>query len=94
LSVPLSEISTVSLVDELPRLFKVAGFDSATTLNGRFRNETLGTGQVFVSRNRPPYIVVRARDGFVLFNMDDPADTRQIYATLRERTGGSSGTAR
>jgi hypothetical protein len=84
LSVPFDRISAVSLEESLPALRKWRGFNSLTTLRGRFTNAQLGTGDVFVRLNASPYILVRTIDDFLLFNMDDPERTRAVYDELRE----------
>ena len=84
-SLNLADIEAISLVDTLPAVNKVRGFNSMTTLRGRFDEATLGTGHVFVRRELPPYIVARTRLGFLIVDMDDPADTQRVYGDLQQR---------
>jgi hypothetical protein len=90
LSVPFDRISAVSLEESLPAVRKSRGFNSPTTLRGRFTHAQLGTGEVFVRLKSPPYILARTTDGFLLFNMDDPERTRAVYEQLRARLSSRS----
>ena len=85
LSVPFDRIRDVSLEESLPPVRKSRGFNSLTTLRGRFTHAQLGTGDVFVRLNTSPYILARTSDGFLLFNMDEPERTRAVYEELRAR---------
>jgi hypothetical protein len=80
----------VSLEESLPALRKWRGFNSLTTLRGRFTHAQLGTGDVFVRLNASPYILVRTTDDFLLFNLDDPDRTRAVYEELRARLSSRS----
>ncbi len=84
--VPLAQIVSLTLEPELPRVLRrTNGFAMGATLRGHFRLERLGGGQLFVRRDRPPFILVRTRDSFVAVNFREPERTLDLYAALRER---------
>jgi hypothetical protein len=100
--IPFREIASASLENELPRIeLRTNGFAAGGTLRGNFRLTGLGTGQLFVNRRSPPFVVIRraqdarANDGVarvVAVNFEDPAETRRLYERLiaaspRLRTG-------
>ena len=82
---PLADIQSVTLVDELPRVLRrTNGFSSHRVLRGNFRLEQWGTGKLFIDRNAPPYLVLRSRDTFVAVNFADPsADARSVRQAQR-----------
>ncbi len=82
--VPLAEIQSVTLVNELPRvLTRTNGFSSGRVLRGNFVLEQWGRGKLFINRNSPPYVVVRTRDSFVVVGFADATRTRDLYDQLR-----------
>lgn len=84
--VALADIESVTLVDELPRILRrTNGFSSGGLLRGNFTLEQWGGGKLFINRNSPPYVVVRARDTFIVVNFEDAARTRELYQQLTAR---------
>jgi len=84
--VALADIESVTLVDELPRILRrTNGFSSGGLLRGNFTLDQWGGGKLFINRNSPPYLVVRARDTFVVVNFEDAARTRELHARLTAR---------
>jgi len=77
------DVTAVSLERSLPRvLARTNGFAGAGTLRGWFRLERLGEGRLYVEEGRPPYVLVRLRDGFAVVNFREPARTRALYDQL------------
>lgn len=60
----------------------VLGAPLGPTLRGRFRLEGLGDGKVFVQADRPPFVLVRLQQGFVLVGFESTTSTRTLYDTL------------
>ena len=84
----LADIESVTLVDNVPRIMRrTNGFSSGGLLRGNFLLEEWGRGKLFINRNSPPYLVVRARDTFVVVNFEEAARTRELYQRLTALTG-------
>jgi hypothetical protein len=82
-AIPHSSISSVELLDALPRIqSRTNGYAAGGLLRGNFRLEQWGTGKLFINRNSPPYLVVRTPDTFVVVNFEDAARTRELYGQL------------
>ena len=82
--IPGSDITSVELVDDLPRILRrTNGFATGGTLRGNFRLEEWGSGQLYINRGVPPYVVVRTRQSFVIVNFKEPERTRGLYESLR-----------
>lgn len=89
-SVAYGDIVSVTLEERLPRiLLRTNGFALGRALRGHFRLEELGDGQLFVELGKPPYVLVRKRDGFVIVNFEDPERTRRLYDALRPRVASA-----
>jgi hypothetical protein len=86
--IPFEELQSIRLIDALPNIqARTNGYAAGGVLRGYFRVDTWGTGKLFINRNRPPYVEVRARDNtFVVVNFEDAARTRELYAQLRAKT--------
>ena len=86
--VAFADIESVTLLDELPRILRrTNGFSSGGLLRGNFTLDQWGGGKLFINRNAPPYLVVRARDTFVVVNFEDASRTRELYGQLTARVG-------
>ena len=80
---PLAEVTAVSLEPRLPRvLARTNGFAGGGILRGWFAVEGLGRGKLFVDTGNGPFVLVRLRSGFVIFNVRDPETTRALYEQL------------
>ena len=81
--IPMRDVASVSLEQSLPRvLLRTNGFAMGSHLRGHFRLDRMGSGQLFVERDTPPFIVVRTRRDFVIVNFEAPERTRELYDVL------------
>ena len=82
--IPRESIRSVTLTSTLPSpLWRTNGFALAGRLRGHFRITGMGSGEIFVDRHNPPFVVVRTADRVLIVNDDDPARTRELYDRLR-----------
>jgi len=85
-AVPLTEITSVSLVDTLPHLRRTMGYGGWGTMRGRAASRDLGEhGHAYVTHNAPPFVVATTRTGFLVFNTDEPPRTRRLFEELRSK---------
>ena len=81
--IPLSQISEVSLQDQIPRvLVRTNGYASGRTLRGHFKLDVIGTADLYIQQGTPPYVVVQTPGRVVIFNFAEPAQTRERYSAL------------
>jgi hypothetical protein len=86
IEIPRASITSVELVDGLPRIqSRTNGFAAGGLLRGNFRLEAWGAGKLFINRSSPPFVVVRTANTFVVVNFADPARTRELYERLMTR---------
>jgi len=79
----LADITHLSLERRLPRIrLRTNGYAAGGTLRGHFRLDRLGDGQLFIEYGRPPYILMRSADGYVIVNFEDPDETIALYHRL------------
>jgi hypothetical protein len=78
------DLTIVRLEDRLPPVSGGFGWHSSVALNGRYRLDGQ-QGRVNVLRQRPPFLLLRTRDSFVLINWPDPADTRRLHDDIAQR---------
>jgi hypothetical protein len=79
-----SQVTSLSLEDALPPLRKRVGWGTYTSLRGRFSTDE-AAGWVHVARRRPPFIVLRTADSFLILNDSDPAKTKATFDSMLER---------
>jgi hypothetical protein len=81
--IPIVEMTSVSLEPRLPNiLIRTNGYALGATLRGHFRLEILGSGQLYIQRDRPPFLLVRTPETFVAVGFAEPERTRALYAVL------------
>ena len=88
-----AEIEAISLEPALPRIeARTNGFSGAGALRGHFRLAGMGDGRLYVEAGRPPYLLVRTRQGFAFVGLPEPERTRALYEEAArlwpERTRG------
>ena len=83
--VPLADIASVELLEELPPLRKITGIGVYFLSEGKYEVEGRGACTVSVNQAEPPYIAVTdsAGAGYV-FSLNDPEDTRALYEELAQ----------
>lgn len=83
--VPLADIASVELLEELPPLSKITGIGVYFLSEGKYEVEGYGRCTVSVNQAEPPYIAVTdsAGAGYV-FSLNDPEDTRALYEELAQ----------
>lgn len=86
----VTEIRGLTLERELPRvLARTNGFEGGGSLRGRFELEGLGKGKLFLERGRPPYVVVRLDDGFLIVGYEQPGRSETLFAGLQRLRGAT-----
>lgn len=78
-----ADVQSVELVQELPGVgYRSNGFALGPSLRGRFRMRAGGEADLYVSRGRPPYVVIRTEGRPVFVNFDDPGRTTAWHDSL------------
>lgn len=93
--IPLEEILTAELVQELGEGTRTNGASTGHYGKGKFRYDRYGDVQVYAAWKHPPYLVLATKDGTWIVNDDDPQKTREIYESIgkgKERDSHDSGT--
>lgn len=76
------DIEQVELIEKIPSISKTKGFDSSKFYFGRFYVTGYGGCQVYIYRNKAPFIVIKLSDTFVFFNAKTEKETEQYYKQL------------
>ncbi len=84
----LKDVTEISLQPELPKILaRTNGFAVAGTLRGYFSLEGLGQGKLFIERKASPYILIRARNSFVIINFRQKDKTQALFDELTTMHG-------
>ncbi len=89
-----SEVIRITLEDHVDIGRRVNGFDGGRRLRGFFEVSGLGRSRLFVSRDSPPFLVIRTRTQPVVISFDDPSRTRALHADLQRAWGLETGDGR
>lgn len=81
----LAHIEAYYLTDQLPKI-KSRSFGTSTNnrKKGRFVVEEWGKGWLYLYKDRPPYLVIKSKDSFIMINAKDPDVTQQWFDALTE----------
>jgi hypothetical protein len=81
--VDAADVMRVHLDHTLPAISRrTNGFAANGRLRGHFRLADGRATQLFVRRDRPPFLSIETRRGLVIVNFDDPARTKALFAEL------------
>lgn len=84
-AVPLADIASAELVEELPRMARVAGTGLESACTGQFSAGGWGRITCCIDPRTGPWLLVEVRDGGrYLFNASDPAATARAADALRD----------
>ncbi|KOR76659.1 DUF5808 domain-containing protein [Paenibacillus solani] len=86
-SFDMVDIRQLSLVDSVPSGSKTNGESTNKYARGHFRLKDIGKSRLYLYKNNPPYIQFKLDDGYIFYNEEDPAKTKELYEELREMTG-------
>ncbi len=87
--VPLADIASVELLEELPPLSKITGIGVYFLSEGKYEVEGYGRCTVSVNQAEPPYIAVTdSAGGGYVFSLNAPEDTRALYEELMGASAG------
>lgn len=82
--IPLEDIETVELVEELPSMSKRVGSAMDSMLKGSFLDEEYQSCKVCVRRQEPPFVKLVTEDGMIYyFNDEEPEVTEEVYEKIR-----------
>ena len=86
--VPLSGISSLELLEELPPISKISGIGVYFLSEGWYEVEGYGRCTVSLNQSQPPFIAITTADGAWVFSLKTPEETEGFYNELREALGG------
>lgn len=82
--IPLQSIEQLELHKEMPRvLLRTNGLGAGGILKGNFKLEELGQGKLYVYQNKPPFLFLSTKEGYVFVNFKDSAKTIALYQQIQ-----------
>lgn len=78
----MDEVEDITLVDKLPGGIKTNGAATDTYARGNFNLDGYGRTKAYIFKNNPPYIVIKLKDIYVIYNEKDRNRTREVYSKL------------
>lgn len=84
LTLPYADIESARLETALPAGDRLMGYGSIRLGLGHFRNETLGDYSRYCYNACPSAVVLKTKNGFVVFNGATEAETKQLWQDLQQ----------
>lgn len=83
-SFKVSDIQDVTLINGLPKGYKINGAATSVYARGTFKFERYGRTKVYIFTDKPPYIAIRLSDSCIFYNEKDKNETLNIYNKLKK----------
>ncbi|WP_237179299.1 DUF5808 domain-containing protein [Paenibacillus sp. MMS18-CY102] len=80
----MADIEQLTLIDQLPSGSKSNGEATDKYARGKFHLKGLGSARLYVYKKHPPYIQIKLKDTYIIYNDKDPAVTKQLLERLQE----------
>ncbi|MEF2244296.1 DUF5808 domain-containing protein [Paenibacillus sp. IITD108] len=77
-----SDIEEVLLEEKMPSGFRVNGIATSEYARGNFKLNELGKAKLYVFKHSSPYIVIKLKDLYVIYNELEPDKTKQVFNEL------------
>ena len=87
--VPLADIASVELLEELPPLRKITGIGVYFLSEGKYDVEGYGRCTVSLNQSQPPFIAITTADGAWVFSLKTPEETEGFYNQLEGAIAGT-----
>ncbi len=82
--IPLEDITSLELIDDLPSARRIAGTGLPNLVEGRFRVEGYENTRISLNPGQPPYIAVLTPEFSRIFALGTPQETEAFYNELEE----------
>jgi len=80
--IPLNEVESIELVEELPQITKIYGTNFDNLNKGRFSVSGYGNAHLCIQQKNPPFLIITAGGESYILNDADSSKTREIYAQI------------
>lgn len=80
-----SEIQDIKLIDDVPIANKINGALTSIYARGKFDVNSYGAGKIFIFKKSSPYIMIKLRDSYIIYNEDNKTKTNNLYEELKAR---------
>lgn len=80
----VSDIQDVTLINKLPKGYKINGAATSVYERGTFKLEGYGRTEAYIFTDKPPYIVIRLNDSCIFYNEKDKNETLNIYNKMKK----------
>ena len=82
--IPLEDITSLELIDDLPSARRIAGTGLPNLVEGRFRVDGYENTRISLNPEEPPYIAVLTPEFSRIFALGTPQETEAFYNELEE----------
>lgn len=82
-SCAVSDIQDVSLVNDINVKYKINGGETSAYARGIFKMEDYDKVQIYIFKNSSPYIVIKSKDKYIIFNTKNKNETIKEYNKIK-----------
>lgn len=84
------DVVSISLINNIPDGIHTNGIGTDEYSRGNFDLDKYGQGKLYVFNNCPPYIYIKLKDGYIIYNYKDKNKTLTLYNKLLKLEKGLS----
>jgi len=81
-SFKISDIIEVQLEEKMPSGFRSNGIATSEFARGNFNLNELGKAKLYVFKHSSPFIVIKLKDLYVVYNESEPDKTKEVFNQL------------
>ncbi|MFD0588938.1 DUF5808 domain-containing protein [Paenibacillus sp. GCM10027627] len=81
------DVLEITLEDTVPTGFRQNGIATSAYARGSFKLTELGPAKLYVFKKAPPFILIKLKEQYVVYNDEDSATTKALYNELKSLTG-------
>jgi hypothetical protein len=78
-----TDIKDIKLIETVPIESKIDGALTSSYARGEFNVNSYGTGKLFIFKKKSPYILIKLKDSYIIYNESDTIKTNNIYDKLK-----------
>lgn len=86
-SFQLADIEELTLEDFVPSGFRANGMATSSYARGNFKLAELGAAKLYVFKRKPPFIHIKLKDRYIVYNDEEAERTKELFRELRAKMG-------
>lgn len=85
-NINFDDMKEVTLEETIPKVLrKTNGSNLGSILKGNFKLEDIGHAKLFINKDKPPFIIIKLEQDYVIINRGSRQDTENLFKDIKEK---------